>query len=167
MKFRSWVCALAFAASAPAMATTFNLGAIGTPGATTFGNSFSSNQHFTDTYNFSLGESSYLVAGAAAAFDVNFLRDINVSSVTLLGGSQTASINLGGTALSFSNLLAGAYQLVVTGEVTGSRGSASYAGAMLALPSQLSAPVPEPETLGMLALGLAAIGLVARRRKQQ
>lgn len=167
MKLRSMVCALAFAVSAPAMAATFNLGTISTPSLTTFGNSFSSNQHFSDTYNFSLDESSFVLAGATAQLDFNFLRNIDVTSVTLVGGGLTASYNFGPVALSFSDLLAGTYQLVVSGDVTGRFGRAAYEGALLTLPSELSAPVPEPETLGMLALGLAAIGFVARRRKQK
>jgi hypothetical protein len=167
MKLKSLVCALAFAISAPAMAATFNLGAINSPSLTFFGNTFRSNQHFTDTYNFSLSESSFVAAGATATLDLNIFRDLNVTSVTLLGGGQTTSYQGGGVGASFSNLLAGAYQLVVTGDVTGIFGKASYEGAILTLPSQLSAPVPEPETFGMLAFGLAAVGFVARRRKQK
>ena len=167
MKLRSLVCALALAASAPAMAATFNLGVVGSPTGTNFGNTFSSNQHFVDTYNFTLGSPSAVLAGAVTTFDLNFWRDLSISSVSLVGSSgASSSFNVGPVKMTFSGLLAGAYQLVVTGDVTGTLGTAAYHGSILAIP-RVSAPVPEPETLGMLGLGLAAIGFVARRRKQK
>jgi hypothetical protein len=73
--------------------------------------------------------------------------------------------------LSYANLAAGTYTLEFTGVVgkaTTLLGlpvpTAGTYGALVGL-AAAAAPVPEPGTLGLLAAGLAAIGVVAARRR--
>jgi len=171
MKLKALALALAVAASAPAMAATFNLGTINSPSLTYFENTFSRNQSFTDTYNFTLGNSA-LAFGGVLELDLNPFRGINLTSVSLQGASLSSTITDTSPLLfSFGDLLAGSYSLVVSGQVVSGpwfgAGSTTYSGLLGTLRTNVAAPVPEPETFGMLALGLAAIGFVARRRKQK
>lgn len=167
MKFKALVAALALAgAGSASLAATFNLGALGPPGVTVFGNSFSSNQNFSDTYTFSLN-------GAADTFgitwDADFLskRDVDLTSISLTGNGLTLT-DTTPYSFSFSNLLAGTYSLIVNGSVTSQSGlfsSGGYGGSLVTLKSEVAAPVPEPEAIAMMALGLGFVGFVARRRK--
>ena len=55
------------------------------------------------------------------------------------------------------------------GTVEGRRGGlydSGYVGQLVTTRTTVSAPVPEPETIAMMALGLGVMGFVARRRKQ-
>lgn len=61
--------------------------------------------------------------------------------------------------LSSDNLQAGDYYVMVSGNLV-SDTSASFGGAVML------APVPEPETYGMMLAGLGVLGFLARRRKQ-
>jgi hypothetical protein len=175
MKLKSLALSLALAVSAPAMACTqsFELGVMGSPSARLIGNSFGSAQSFEDCYNFTLN-------GAADAYgftwewDASVRRDIDLEGITLIGGGLAQSLtDPTASSFSFSNLLAGSYQFVVTGDVTGANGGflggglVGYTGAFATTASTaIAAPVPEPSTYAMLALGLAAMGWVARRRNQ-
>ncbi len=51
------------------------------------------------------------------------------------------------------------YELIVTGDYSGSSEFGSYAGNIAI------SPIPEPETYAMLLVGLGLIGFAARRRK--
>jgi hypothetical protein len=62
-------------------------------------------------------------------------------------------------SVSSSNLSAGDYYLLVSGNMV-SNTAASFGGAVML------APVPEPETYGMMLAGLGVLGFLARRRKQ-
>ena len=170
MNFRSALVAIAFTASAltalPATAActdTFNLGSMGPPSGAIIGNSFDSRGHFNDCYNFTLNNSADAF-GLTLQWDASFTNDIGITSVSLSGGSLASPlVDHSPGYFSFSNLLAGAYQLIVSGDVTRfwfDSGSVGYVGAMVA------APVPEPETYAMLALGLAIVGFTAKRRKR-
>lgn len=79
-------------------------------------------------------------------------------SVTPLVGARTL------TADSFtflnSSLAAGTYTLTVLG--TSYSSNASFTGGF----EVVTSPVPEPQTTGMIALGLGLIGLISLRKKQ-
>lgn len=62
-------------------------------------------------------------------------------------------------SVSSNNLSAGDYYLLVSGNMV-SNTAASFGGAVML------APVPEPETYGMMLAGLGVLGFLARRRKQ-
>lgn len=169
MKLKALVAAAALAASGASMAETFNLGSMGPPGFTWFGNSFSQAQTFSDTFNFTLNGAANSLG---AVWDVDFLarRDVELTSISLIGGGlSSALVDYSPIDFSFSNLLAGSYSLIITGTVEGRRGGlydSGYVGQLVTTRTTVSAPVPEPETIAMMALGLGVMGFVARRRKQ-
>lgn len=167
MKLKALVAAVALAASGASMAETFNLGSMGPPGFTLFGNSFNSAQSFSDTFNFTLTGAANSVG---AVWDIDFLsrRDVELTSISLIGGGQSL-IDYSPIDFSFSNLLAGSYSLIVNGTVEGRSGGlfqSGYGGYLVTSKTTVSAPVPEPESIAMMALGLGVMGFVARRRKQ-
>lgn len=171
MKIKSLALALALAVAGPAMAATctqtFNLGSMGPPGASGLGNSFYSTGKFNDCYNFTLNNSADS-KGLTGELDLSLLRDINLTSVSLSGGGLPTSVDTTASSFSFNNLVAGAYQLIISGDVTGINffGLGGPVGYLGTFSTSVAAPVPEPETYAMMALGLGAVGWVARRRKQ-
>jgi hypothetical protein len=176
MKLKSLAAALALVASAPAFAAcsaTFELGVMGPPGVQSIGNSFGGVQSFEDCYNFTLSDSADSL-GFTWEWDGSARRNIDLGSVTLTGSALTQSFNdPSASSFSFSNLLAGTYQVVIAGDVTGANGGflggglVGYGGAFsTSAGSAVAVPVPEPKTYVMLALGLVAMGWVARRRNQ-
>ena len=96
--------------------------------------------------------------------------DLNVSSLTLSGaGRVTSLVDLTPGVFSFSNLVAGSYQLNVSGTVTKGKGwddilplPVGYAGSLTT--NAAVTPVPEPETYALLLMGLGTVGWMARRR---
>ncbi len=176
MKFKSLAVVLALVTGAPAMAActdTFNLGVMGPPALRVIGNNFSSVQRFEDCYNFTLNGPTDSF-GFTFAFDGSVRRNIDLASITISGGSLTQPIaDTSVSSFSFSNLLAGAYQFVIAGDVTGRNGGlfggglVGYAGVFAtATSTAITTPVPEPQTYALLALGLLAVGAVVRRRNQ-
>ena len=175
MKFKTLVAALALTMSgSAAFAGLASCGsgttAISSGSTELFGNAFSSAQSFSDCYSFSVGTGSDAFGGTLTIDPLSFL-DINISSVTLSGtGLVTSLIDTTPGVFSFSNLVAGTYQLVVSGLVTKGKGwddilplPVGYAGSLTA---NAVAPVPEPETYAMLLMGLGTVGWIARRRKK-
>lgn len=169
MKLKALVAALALAsAGSTAFAATFSLGELGPPGLAAFGNSFSSNQTFSDTYTFSLNSAADTFG---ITWDADFLskRDVDLTSISLSGsGLASTLVDTTPYTFSFSNLLAGTYSLIVKGTVTSQSGlfsTGGYGGTLVTLKSDIAAPVPEPEAIAMMALGLGFVGFVARRRK--
>lgn len=175
MKIKLFAIALIFAFSVPAMAactSTFQLGALGTPSLSAIGNGFSSTQHFSDCYNFTLDGSGRAV-GVVLDFDNSLRRDIALGEITLSGGSLSSPvIDPTATIFSFNNLLAGTYQLAIAGDVIG-RDGGLFGGGMvgydgfLAIVRSSVTPVPEPQTYAMILAGLCLLGLTAQRRKQK
>jgi hypothetical protein len=176
MKFKLLAVVLALSAGSPAMAActdTFSLGVMGPPALRVIGNDFSSVQHFEDCYNFTLNSPADSL-GFTFALDLSGRRNIDLTSITISGGSLGQSIvDTSASSFSFNNLLAGVYQFVIAGDVTGSNGGflggglVGYTGVFATSGSTaIAAPVPEPETYAMLALGLLAVGSVVRRRNQ-
>lgn len=173
MKLKSLLASLVLVIGAPvafaqSCTSTTSLGALGN-GNTLFGNWFGSTQSFNDCYDFTLGTASD-VSGFTTELDLSIKFDIDIDSVSLYGTSGAPMLTSGSGGFSFDSLTAGAYQLVVSGDVSrvanfGTLFGVGYAGALSAAPS-ITAPVPEPETYAMLAMGLGMIGWVSRRRRQ-
>jgi len=168
------IIAVSLTMIAPARAatctSTANFGTISTPGLTVFGNSFGSVQHFSDCYTFTLGSSSS-VTGLSWELDLSWVRDIDLTTVSLSGGSLPSSIvDTSPGSFSFGNLIAGGYQLVITGDVTGRNGgflgggSVSYGGLFATVQA---APAPGPVVgAGLPGLLMALGGLIAWRRRR-
>jgi len=157
-------------AAAAACTESFNLGSMGPPAATYLYNEFGQQQQFSDCYNFTLNSSADAF-GLTLEWDWSAGKDIDVTSVSLAGGNLAGSITDNDPdQFSFSNLLAGTYQLIVSGNVTASDfsrfsgGTVGYIG-VLGTSRSFAAPVPEPETYAMLALGLAIVGFAAKKRR--
>lgn len=125
---------------------------------------------FTDTWTFNLGSASTVAASLSnvevsmGSFSFgkisNFSALLNGVTIFNLGtfSSSTPPVTIKTQILSGSATLpAGNFTLQVSGNAgTG----ASYGGAIVA------APVPEPETYGMMLVGLGLMGAVARRRSK-
>ena len=174
MKLKFLAAAALLAVSGTSMAATFNLGNLsnGVVDGALLHNTFTSAGSFSDTYNFTLSGGADAFGGVIRWDDLpGFGLDLNLTSVSLSGtGLSSALVDNSPLLFSFSNLVAGSYSLVVNGNVTrswlpGDR-SVEYKGALTTINSGVSAPVPEPETIAMMALGLGVMGFVARRRKQ-
>ncbi len=173
MKFKSLLVSLVFALGAPAAfaqscTSTSNLGSLGSSDSL-FGNWFSSAQSFNDCYSFTLGNGSD-VSGLTAELDLSLKLDLDITSVSLFGSTGTPILTGGNGGFSFDNLAADTYQLVVSGDVSrvanfGTLFGVGYGGAVSASPS-ITAPVPEPETYAMLAMGLGLVSWVTRRRNR-
>lgn len=156
-------------ASAATCTSSFSLGSLGPPGASLLGNSFTSATNFTDCYSFTLS-SSAVALGLTLEFDVGSILNIDITNISLSGGSLASAVSSGvdawipgGTFFGFSGLGAGSYELAIAGTVTPQWGlftNTGYNGVLT------TAPVPEPETYAMLALGLVAAGWAARGRKK-
>jgi hypothetical protein len=168
--------AVASVVSVPAAASctaSFALGSMGPPAAAALFNQFDTAQTFDDCYNFTLNNSADAF-GLSLEWDWSYARNIDVTSVSLSGGNLSGTVTDGSAeGFSFSNLLAGTYQLIVSGIVTAGDlarydgGSVGYVGVLATNRSSVAAPVPEPETYAMLALGLAVVGWAARRGKRK
>lgn len=174
MKFKAlalFLLALVTGSNAMAACTdSFNLGVMGPPALRSFGNDFSSVQSFEDCYSFTLNSPADSL-GLTWELDASWARDIDLTSVTLTGGNLlSALVDTSASSFSFSNLAAGVYQFVVAGEVTGRNGGllgggyVGYGGLFATSRAPVAAPVPEPQTYAMLALGLLAVGWTVRRR---
>lgn len=137
--------------------------------------------NFAETYTFTVanGYTASLFGNLSTAYDlfsdIPAVYGVNVSSISLSGGGLTSSFTLtdddvlGDSSwlaytktFNFSalNLTAGSYTLTVNGKAfTNGNYLGSFAVSATAL------PVPEPETFGMMMLGLGLVGLTAYRRK--
>jgi hypothetical protein len=157
-------------AAAAGCTSTFNLASMGPPAATTIGNAFFDAQHFDDCYNFTLNNSAEAF-GLTLEWDWSLSSGIDVNSVSLSGTGLAAPVVDGSPGLfSFSNLLAGAYQLIVSGDVSSTNqfgaygGPVGYVGVLATSASTVATPVPEPQAYAMLMLGLGVVVWASRRR---
>jgi hypothetical protein len=119
---------------------------------------------FLDIYTFDVASTS--TVGISFSSPNNGSKNLTFSSFGLYAnGASTplfsAPIQVGqffdGSGIT-QNLTAGHYSFRIGGDVSGLKGG-SYSGTVNV------SPVPEPETWGMTLSGLAAVGLLARRRK--
>lgn len=173
MKFKALALTMALATGGPAMAActeSFNLGVMGPPALRVIANDFGSVQHFEDCYSFTLNNPADSL-GLSWELDASWTRDIDLTSISLTGGNLVnAIVDTSTSSFSFSNLAAGVYQFVVTGDVTGRNGGllgggvVGYGGVFATSSAPVAAPVPEPKTYALLALGLLAVGWTVRRR---
>ena len=102
------------------------------------------------------GLALYRVGGGTGTGTGGTAGDTLVTSGSSL---QTGAMDV--WTLSSDNLTAGNYYVLVSGNLV-SDTSASFGGAVMMSPM---APVPEPETYGMMLAGLGVLGFLARRRK--
>ena len=119
---------------------------------------------FTDTYTFTYSGQPGLAFGFFANVATTY-GQIDFTSASL-NGQNLDVLNLGpGSASYFSAVpVSGLLTLIINGNTTavnGGSGIASYAGTL-----DVTSPVPEPATYGMLLAGLGAVGFLARRRRQ-
>jgi len=157
------VLALVATSSAMAAPVCTDLGVVGPPALRLFGNQFTSVQHFEDCYNFTIDGPANAFA-FTIEFDGSAPRDIDLDTFTLTGGDlANPFVDATPSNITIENLLAGAYQFVLSGDVTGRNGGflggglVGYSGAFTTtVASQHS--VPEPNTITLLAMGLLLMG---------
>jgi len=156
-------------AHAAACTSSADLGSMGPPGFALLSNSFGGGapSHFDDCYSFTLNNTADSW-GLAWDWDLSFMRDIDLSTVALSGGSLAETQVRDAEGLfNFSDLLAGSYQLTVSGDITRTRwdlGMVGYQGALVAI---RSSQVPEPATPVLIAIGLGLAAWTIRRGKRK
>jgi hypothetical protein len=140
-------------------------------GSAFFGDTFAAGNAgatFDDHFTFSVtGTSGWNFDGIVASISRSADTGLDITGLSLYtsgntlvsAGSQMSSGIFDIWTLSSSNLSAGDYYLAVSGNLV-SDNAASFGGAV-----SLAAPVPEPETYGMMLAGLGVLGYMARRRK--
>ena len=136
-----------------------------------FGASFGMNNDddtFLDQFTFSVAAGALPTNLDAIVSSISRTADtgLNISGLNLYGGGgalvasgtmdQTGAIDV--WTLTTDNMATGSYYIQVSGSLV-SDTSGSFGG------SVMLAPVPEPETYGMLLGGLGLLGFMARRRK--
>jgi hypothetical protein len=154
-----------------------------TDGSGFFGDTFAMNNNgatFADHFTFSVTGTttsnfdaiiSSISRTADTGLDISGLSLYRVGGGTGTGGTAGDTLVSSGSSmssgqmdvwtLSSDNLEAGNYYVMVSGNLV-SDTSASFGGAVMLAPT---APVPEPETYGMMLAGLGVVGFLARRRK--
>ncbi|OGA84809.1 MAG: hypothetical protein A2711_03695 [Burkholderiales bacterium RIFCSPHIGHO2_01_FULL_63_240] len=173
------VASTVLAASAFAqVTTTTNLGELSaTP--TNFGNTFNQSVNFSDIYTFSIAGngsvSGYTNDSNTFRAFIDF-RDVDITSLILYKGTTVNPSTVmdydlyvpAANTFTFSGLTAGTYSLAVNGNVSLGAGSgdlAKYSGQIST--TAVASPAPEASDVAMTLMGLAGVGFMLRRRKQQ
>lgn len=139
----------------------------GTAGFTnTYSFAGAAGKSFLDTYNFSLSAASDLdssltsiAKNTKSKFNLDITSfDLYFGNTLVAAGIEEESGDLESWYLTSVNLASGAYSLKIGGVFEGTNGG-TYSGDINV------SPVPEPTTWAMLGLGLAAVGVAARRKQ--
>lgn len=134
-----------------------------------FGDSFAESNMgntFADHFTFSVTGApanfdaivSSISRTAATGLDITGLSLYSSTNTLISSGTSLHSGAIDVWTLTSDNLAAGDYYVQVSGTLV-SQTSGSFGGAVML------APVPEPETYGMMLAGLGLVGFMARRRK--
>lgn len=144
-----------------------------TDGAGFFGDTFAMGNNgntFADRFTFSVeGTTGWNLDAIISSVSRSADTGLDITGVSLYSATGDALVSSGKSlqsgdidvwTISSDNLAAGNYYLQVSGNLVSDQ-AASFGGAV-----SLAAPVPEPETYGMMLAGLGVLGFLARRRKQ-
>ena len=168
MNLKPLAAAAALAAGAlPALATTTELNMMDDPVAFGFGYAVGAGSTLSDTYTFTLAGMTTLSTTAISNEAATLGLDGGMVSLYQgdAGSGQFVS------AFAFDNtsitsvltpLAAGDYYFTVGGTVGADDVAGSYALTVEAAPVT---PVPEPQSVALMAAGLGALGFIARRRR--
>ncbi len=182
MKLKSVLAVAALVASAPSMAAVctggYGLGTLGPPGASWFGQSFSSRGSYLDCYSFSLSSTADSFGGTIELDPLLNRLDLDLTSISLFAGGVLGNATSGsllGTdttpgLFSFGSLAAGTYTLAVASRVSADWGlwnqPVGYVGLLATNRTSVASPAPEPGAMALMLAGLAGIGVAARRRRK-
>ncbi|MFN3791627.1 FxDxF family PEP-CTERM protein [Massilia sp.] len=135
-----------------------------------FGDTFAADNQgntFEDRFTFTVaGDMPMNLDAIISSISRSESEGLDITALALYGeddtlittGSSLMSGAMDVWSISSDNLVAGNYYLQVSGNLVSDTG-ASFGGAVML------APVPEPETYGMMLGGLGILGFLARRRK--